>query len=127
MRRNLKRTSELFVPGLLKEHPAILPIGPRQAGKTRMLRHLVEGREKGSPLWYCRDRDGGEIDIVIERDGHQHPVEIKMSAKPAADRAPSFGMLDRVPLPRGIGASFCMADSFGAVPSDALVLPTWAA
>ena len=78
------------------------------------------------PLWYYRDRDGKEIDLVIERDGRLHPVEIKKSAKPTADMASSFRMLDRAPLPRGMGAIICMADSLGAVSSDVLVMPAWA-
>ena len=78
------------------------------------------------PLWYYRDRDGKEIDLVIERDGRLHPVEIKKSARPSMDMSSSFRMLDRAPLPRGRGAIVCLADSFGAVSSDVLVMPAWA-
>ena len=78
------------------------------------------------PLWYYRDRDGREIDLVIERDGALQPVEIKKSASPKRDMTASFRMLDRAPLPRGTGAVVCMADSLGAVAADALVMPAWA-
>ena len=79
-----------------------------------------------APLWYYRDRDGREIDLVIERDGHLHPVEIKKSARPGIDMASSFRMLDRAPFPRGMGMIVCMVESMGAVSSDVLVLPAWA-
>jgi hypothetical protein len=78
------------------------------------------------PVWYYRDRDGKEIDIVIERDGRLHPVEIKKSAKPSADMVSSFRMLDRAPLPRGMGMVVCMAESMSAVSSDVLVMSAWA-
>ncbi len=78
------------------------------------------------PLWYYRDRDGKEIDLVIERDGQLHPVEIKKNARPSADMASSFRTLDRAPIARGMGAIVCMADSFSAVSSDVLVMPAWA-
>ena len=78
------------------------------------------------PLWYYRDRDGKEIDLVIERNGCLHPLEIKKSAKPKIDMADSFKMLDRAPLPRGMGAIVCMSESLGAVSSDVLVMPVWA-
>ena len=78
------------------------------------------------PIWYYRDRDGKEIDLVIERDGRLHPVEIKKSARPSVDMVSSFRMLDRAPLPRDMGAIVCMAESLSAVSSDVLVLPAWA-
>ena len=79
-----------------------------------------------APLWYYRDRDGKEIDLVIETDGALHPVEIKKSANPKREMTASFRMLDRAPLPRGAGAIVCMAGDVGAVSADTLVLPAWA-
>lgn len=78
------------------------------------------------PIWYYRDRDGKEVDLVIERDGLLHPVEIKKSARPSADMASSFRMLDRSPVPRGMGMIVCMAESMGAVSSEVVVVPAWA-
>ena len=78
------------------------------------------------PLWYYRDRDGKEIDLVLERDGALHPVEIKKSAAPKREMAAAFRMLDPAPHPRGTGAIVCMVGEAGAVSSDVLVLPAWA-
>ena len=78
------------------------------------------------PLWYYRDRDGKEIDLVVELDGRLHPVEIKKTANPKAEMTASFRMLDHAPLPRGQGAIVCMVQELGAVSSDTLVLPAWA-
>lgn len=90
------------------------------------IRRTYTQRGVEPPLWYYRDRDGKEIDLVIEQDGHLHPVEIKKSAQPKIDMTSSFRMLDRAPLPRGQGMIVCMAESIGALSSDVLVFPAWA-
>lgn len=77
------------------------------------------------PLWYYRDRDGVEIDLVVERDGRLHPVEIKKTATPKAAMTASFRFLDNAPLPRGTGAVICMAEALGALSTDTLVFPAW--
>ncbi len=77
------------------------------------------------PLWYYRDRDGAEIDLVVERDGHLYPVEIKKTGTPKSAMTASFRFLDKAPLPRGTGAVICMAESLGALSADTLVFPAW--
>ena len=72
------------------------------------IRRSFSQRGLDPPLWYYRDRDGREIDLVIERDGRLHPVEIKKTASPKSDMASSFRMLDPAPLPRGPGTVICM-------------------
>lgn len=77
------------------------------------------------PLYYYRDRDGKEIDLVLESDGELHPIEIKKTASPNLGMARSFATLDRSSIPRGRGAIICMADAFGALDADTLVVPAW--
>ena len=90
------------------------------------IRRSFTQRGMEPPLWYYRDRDGKEIDLVIERDGRLFPVEIKKTATPKLEMAASFRMLDHAPLARGPGVIVCMAGDLGAVSSDILVLPAWA-
>ncbi len=33
-------------------------------------------------MWYYRDKDNNEVDVVIESDGELHPIEIKRSVNP---------------------------------------------
>ena len=47
MKRYLTRSIETLVQEVSKEYPAMLLTGPRQTGKTRMLRHLAEGTPRG--------------------------------------------------------------------------------
>ena len=36
-------------------------------------------------MWYYRDKNNKEIDIIIENNGELHPIEIKQSANPASE------------------------------------------
>ena len=65
------------------------------------------GREPA--LYYYRDRDGREIDLVFASDGHLHPFEIKRGATPRRKWSGTFRALDRLEYPRGHGAVLCLA------------------
>ncbi|HIY82964.1 MAG TPA: ATP-binding protein [Candidatus Rubneribacter avistercoris] len=78
-----------------------------------------------TPLYYYRDRDGKEVDLVLECDGELHPIEIKKTASPNLGMARSFAMLDKSSVPRGQGAIICMAEALGALDANTLVIPAW--
>ena len=75
------------------------------------------------PMYYYRDRNAKEIDIVIECDGELHPIEIKKTASPSLSMTRSFGVLDKSAIPRGRGAIICAAEKFGALDANTLVIP----
>ena len=76
-------------------------------------------------LYYYRDRDAKEIDIVMEENGKLFPLEIKKTALPNKRLVRVFGILDRSPLQIGTGAVLCMAESFSAFDKDNLIVPIW--
>ena len=43
----IKRNLERVVSQVTKEYPVVLVTGPRQVGKTTMLRKLMEGTDRG--------------------------------------------------------------------------------
>ena len=47
MKKYLKRSLEALVLEVSKAYPAMLLTGPRQTGKTRMLRRLADGTPRG--------------------------------------------------------------------------------
>jgi predicted AAA+ superfamily ATPase len=61
------------------------------------------------PLYYYRDKEQREIDILIWRNGRLHPLEIKMTANPSKKHIAAFSVLDSLPSPyqRGEGALVC--------------------
>ena len=76
-------------------------------------------------LYFYRDRDAKEIDVILEGDGKLCPLEIKKTATPDQRLTRVFGVIDKSPLQRGTGAVLCMADKFSAFDSDNLIVPIW--
>ncbi len=76
-------------------------------------------------LYFYRDRDAKEIDVIIEGDGKLCPLEIKKTATPDKRIVKAFGVIDKSPLQLGTGAVLCMADRFGAFDRDNLIVPIW--
>lgn len=76
-------------------------------------------------LYYYRDKDAKEIDLLIEMDGKLHPVEIKKTAHPEKRMAAAFSVIDKTPLERGTGAVICLANGLSALSQDILIVPSW--
>ena len=74
-------------------------------------------------LYYYRDADAKEIDLLLERDGKLFPVEIKKMATPPKKLTKVFDLIDKSPLQRGTGAVLCMADKLGVFDRDNLIVP----
>ena len=63
------------------------------------------------PLYFYRDKEQKEIDLLIEADGALHPVEIRKHADPDRSGTKAFGQLEKLPgVRRGPGALVCLHD-----------------
>jgi predicted AAA+ superfamily ATPase len=60
------------------------------------------------PLYFYRDRDGREIDLLFDLDGKLWPVEIKHAATVRREWARPFAALERLGKPVGAGAVVCL-------------------
>ncbi len=76
-------------------------------------------------LYFYRDRDAKEIDVVIEGDGKLCPLEIKKTAAPDKRIIRTFGVLGKAELGIGTGAVLCMTEQFGAFDRENLIVPIW--
>lgn len=76
-------------------------------------------------LYYYRDKDAKEIDIVLEHDGMLNPMEIKKTANPGTELTKVFQLLDRASTPRGKGAILCMKPELGAIDRENYIVPVW--
>ena len=76
-------------------------------------------------IWYYRDKDSREIDMVTESDGELHPLEIKRSVNPPTGLTNAFSVLDKGSVPRGKGALICMRPELSALDSDNFIVPVW--
>ena len=76
------------------------------------------------PLYFYRDKDKKEIDLIIEEAEKIYPIEIKMSASPNKEMAKNFSVLKRkVDKEIGTGVIICQYDNKVYLSEDILVLP----
>lgn len=76
-------------------------------------------------MYYYRDKDAKEIDIVLEHDGVLNPIEIKKTSNPGNELIKVFGLLDKSSTPRSKGAVICMKPDLGAIDKDHYIVPIW--
>ena len=63
------------------------------------------------PLYFYRDKDMNEIDLLIEGNGVLHPIEMKKHADPVKRDTDTFALLDKIPgIQRGSGGVVCLYD-----------------
>ena len=97
--------------------------------------YLNEGKEP--PIYYYRDKDKKEIDLLIYENGTLYPIEIKKSASPGKDAIKHFGVLKPVTEPEkfgelsqtkmkiGNGAVVCMANDLLPIDAKNWYVPVW--
>ena len=76
-------------------------------------------------MYYYRDKDAREIDIVLEHDGVLNPIEIKKTSNPGAELVKVFAVLDKSSAPRSKGAVICMKPKLSAIDRDNYIVPVW--
>ncbi|MCL2661939.1 MAG: ATP-binding protein [Oscillospiraceae bacterium] len=97
--------------------------------------YLNAGREV--PVYYYRDKEKREIDILIYENGTLYPIEIKKSASPGKDAVKHFKVLNPVTVPTllgeleqykveiGNGAVVCMANDLLPADINNWFVPAW--
>lgn len=80
---------------------------------------------KTPPVFYYRDKDRNEIDLILEADGVLHPVEIKKSAHPGKDAIAAFRLLANAGRNVGPGGVVCCASEYLPLDAQNSVIPWW--
>lgn len=76
-------------------------------------------------MYYYRDKDAKEIDVILEHDGILNPIEIKKTSNPGTELTRVFSLLDKASVPRGKGAVVCMKPKVGVIDRDNYIVPVW--
>ncbi|MEF9921312.1 MAG: ATP-binding protein [Anaerovoracaceae bacterium] len=76
-------------------------------------------------IYYYRNKDAKEIDLILENDGTLCPIEIKKTAMPEKRITRVFDLIDKSPLLRGPGGVLCMASSLSAFDQNNYIIPIW--
>lgn len=97
--------------------------------------YLNAGKEP--PLFYYRDKDQKEIDLLIYQNGVLSPIEIKKEASPGRAAIKNFGVLEPVTQEKafdgletlkasiGTGNVICMASDLIPVDAKNWYVPVW--
>ncbi len=76
------------------------------------------------PLYFYRDKDGNEIDLLMEENGILYPIEMKKHADPRKKDMEAFALLDRIPgVKRGPGGVVCLYDKLITLRGEDKVIP----
>jgi predicted AAA+ superfamily ATPase len=78
-------------------------------------------------LYYYRDKDTKEIDLLIEQNGTFYPVEIKKTANPGKEHIKSFSVLEKIKgVTAGTGGVICLYDKSVRINDQNVTIPvTW--
>lgn len=74
-------------------------------------------------IYYYRDKDKKEIDLIIEQNGKLYPIEIKKSAKPDKSMIKYFSIIPEEK--RGDGAVVCLCREDFPITKDVKAIPVW--
>lgn len=97
--------------------------------------YLNAGKEP--PIFYYRDKEQKEIDLLLYQNGEVCPIEIKKSASPGKDAIKNFGVLTPIQAPEkfggvqalktdiGAGAVVCMANNLLPIDQKNNYVPVW--
>lgn len=97
--------------------------------------YLNAGREP--PIFYYRDKDQKEIDLLLYQNGTVYPIEVKKSASPGKTSIKNFSVLNPISEPDrfggmqelkveiGTGNVICMARDLLPVDEKNWYVPVW--
>lgn len=83
--------------------------------------YLHNGR---SPrIYFYRDKEKREIDLIIEENGQLYPIEIKKTATITSQDYSNFSVLKNLNIPISHGSVICMVNSLVALSKDVDAVP----
>ena len=80
-------------------------------------------RNPAKHLYYYRDNNGKEIDLLIIYEDNIYPVEIKKSANPTSDSIKNFNVVDRFEMNSSNGIVLCLAKDIHIIKDNNYMIP----
>jgi len=80
---------------------------------------------KRPPIYYYRDTDNKEIDLIIEQNNTLYPIEIKKSSNPKGDAIKNFKVLEQTGKKIGTGNVICLCDQLYPIDRNNYLVPAW--
>ena len=82
-----------------------------------------QGKDARKHLYYYRDNNQKEIDLLINYNNVIYPIEIKKSANPGKDAIKNFAVANNFESEKGNGIVLCMAKDIIAYDDDNYMVP----
>lgn len=80
---------------------------------------------KRPPIYYYRDTDGKEIDLILEQNNTLYPIEIKKSANPGKDATKNFNVLNKSGKEIDEGCVVCLYSNVFPLDKSNWLVPVW--
>ncbi|OJW47225.1 MAG: ATPase [Alphaproteobacteria bacterium 41-28] len=80
---------------------------------------------KQAPLYYYRDKDKKEINLLVYQDKMLYPVEIKKTGSPNRGATRHFQLIDKLNIKRGEGGIVCFTDKLIPLSKDDTAIPAY--
>ena len=74
-------------------------------------------------LYYYRDNNGKEIDLLIIKNNTVYPIEIKKSANPGKEAIKNFNVIEKFGLEIGNGGVICMKNELFPIDKNNNYIP----
>lgn len=84
---------------------------------------INDGKDPRNHLFYYRDNNHREIDLLIKNEEKIYPVEIKKSAAPRKDAIKSFNIVENFELEKGNGIVLCLIKEITAIDDNNYFVP----
>lgn len=82
-----------------------------------------QGRDARKHLYYYRDNNQKEIDLLINYDNTIYPIEIKKSANPGKDAIKNFDVVKNFETKSGNGIVLCVVKDIIAIDENNYMVP----
>lgn len=82
-----------------------------------------QGMNARKYLYYYRDNNGKELDLIIVYNNTVYPIEIKKSANPKVDVIKNFKVIEKFGMKIGNGGVICMKDNLFPIDENNNYIP----
>jgi len=82
---------------------------------------------KEAEIYFFRDSNGVEIDLMIYENGTLYPLEIKNTSSPTPKMIKAFDLINTIPdIKRGEGGVICLSKELLPLKNSDKIIPIWA-
>ncbi len=91
---------------------------------SEIIKSYYNAGHETEKIYFYRDKDKKEIDLIIEKDNVLYPIEIKKSAQPSIEMAKNFSVLSKLSdVSAGPGCILCQCDKNLFLSENVISLP----